>query len=246
MKIADRIHLVGSGQLGFGLTDDFDCHVYLVDGGTEYALIDAGGGRDPSSILAQIAADGLDVDRVRKLLLTHAHADHAAGAAALRTRLGLEVLASPTAARYVRDGDERAISLDEARKAGVYPSEFVFQPSPVDAELVDGARVQVGDLTLEALETPGHASGHLSFVMRQGGLTSVFCGDCLFFGGKIMLQATWDCSVADSIHSVERLATFPIDGLYPGHLMFAVRHGKRHVDRAMQSIANLVPPPQLL
>jgi hydroxyacylglutathione hydrolase len=246
MKIADRIHLVGSGQLGFGLTDDYDCHVYLVDGGTEYALIDAGGGRDPGSILAQIASDGVDLGRVRKLLLTHAHADHAAGAAALRERLGLEVLASPTAARYVRDGDERAISLDEARKAGVYPADFVFRPCPVDAELADGARIQVGDLTLEALDTPGDASGHLSFLLRQGDNTSVFCGDCLFYGGKILLQAIWDCSVAESIHSVERLATFKIDGLYPGHLMFAVHHGNRQVDRAMQSIANLVPPPQLL
>src|SRR5262247_3518580 len=112
MKIADRIHLVGSGQLGFSLTDDFDCHVYLLDGGSECALIDAGGGRDLNAILAQIEADGLDPRQVRKLLLTHAHADHAAGGAGLRERLDLDVLASPTAARYVREGDERAISLD--------------------------------------------------------------------------------------------------------------------------------------
>ena len=46
MKIAPGIHIVGSGRQGFGLTDDYDCHVYLVDGGDEYALIDAGGGRD--------------------------------------------------------------------------------------------------------------------------------------------------------------------------------------------------------
>src|SRR5215471_5549245 len=117
MKIAERIHLVGSGQLGFSLTDDFDCHVYLLDGGDEYALIDAGGGREPDEILARIEADGLDLRRVRKVLLTHAHADHAAGAAALRERLALEVLASPTVAGYVREGDERAISLDVARRA---------------------------------------------------------------------------------------------------------------------------------
>jgi glyoxylase-like metal-dependent hydrolase (beta-lactamase superfamily II) len=245
MKIADRIHLVGSGQLGFSLTDDYDCHVYLIDGGSEYALIDAGGGRDPDGILRHIIADGLDVSRVRKLLLTHAHADHAAGAAGLRERLGLQVLASPTAARYIRDGDERAISLGEARRAGVYPEDFVFRACPIDVELNEGDRVPVGDLSLEVLDTPGHATGHIAFILRQGALTSVFCGDSLFYGGRILLQATWDCSVTDSIRSVERLATLPIDGLYPGHLMFAVRHGKRQVDRAMQSIASLIPPPQL-
>lgn len=245
MKIAERIHLVGSGQLGFGLTDDFDCHVYLLDGGDEYALIDAGGGRDPAGILGQIEADGLDLRRVCKLLLTHAHSDHAAGAAALRERLGLEVMASPVAARYVREGDERAVSLDVARRAGTYPSDFVFPPCPVDGEIADGARIRIGDLTIEALETPGHASGHLSYVLRRDGRTSVFCGDAVFFGGKILLQNTWDCSVQESIRSVERLAALSIDGLFPGHLTFALRHGRRQVEKAMQSITSLLPPPQL-
>jgi|SRR5919204_459980 glyoxylase-like metal-dependent hydrolase (beta-lactamase superfamily II) len=245
MKIADRIHLVGSGQQGFSLTDDYDCHVYLLDGGEEYALIDAGGGRDVAGILGQIEADGLDPARVRSLLLTHGHGDHAAGAAGLREKLGLRVLASPTVARFVREGDERGVSLDVARKAGSYPPDFVFPPCPVDGELNEGATVRVGDLALEVIETPGHASGQLSFVLRRNGLTSVFCGDALFFGGKILLLHTWDCSVQEAIRSVERLAALSVDGLFPGHLTFALRHGRRHADRAMQSIADLLPPPQL-
>ena len=245
MKIADRIHVVGSGQVGFGLTDDYDCHVYLLDGGAEYALIDAGGGRDVEGIVARIRGDGLDPARVRTLLLTHAHADHAAGAAGLRQRLGLRVLASPPVARIVRDGDERAASLDVARRAGGYPPDFVLPPCPADAELTEGATVRVGDLTVEAVETPGHAAGHLSYVLRHGGTTSVFCGDAFFFGGRILLQHTWDCSVQESIRSVERLAALDLDGLYPGHLTFTVRHGRRQVQKALQSIAQLLPPPQL-
>jgi hydroxyacylglutathione hydrolase len=245
VKIADRIHIVASGRLGFGLTDDFDCHVYLVDGGSEYALIDAGGGRDIDGIVDQITSDGLDPARVRQLLLTHGHADHAAGAAELRRRFGLRVLASPTVARYVREGDEHAVSLDVARQAGGYPPEFRFPPCPVDAELDDGAEINVGDLTLTVLNTPGHASGHVAYVLRQGDRVSVFCGDAVFFGGTILLQHTWDCSLQESISSVERLAALSVDGLFPGHLTFAVRHGRRQVERAMQSIASLLPPAQM-
>ncbi len=244
MKIAEQVHLIGSGQLDFSLTDDFDCHVYPLDDGDEYALIDAGGGRDPDGIIAQIQADGLDPRRVRKLLLTHAHADHAAGSAVLRDRLGMEILASPTVARYVRDGDERAVSLDVARRAGAYPADFIFPPCPVDTEIAERGRVRFGELTLEVIETPGHASGHLSFVLRRNGLTSVVSGDVVFFGGKILLQATWDCSVQESVRSVERLAELSVDGLFPGHLTFALRHGRRRVEKAMQTISALLPPAQ--
>ena len=66
MKLADRLYLVGSGD--FGLTDDYDCHVYLLDGDTEAALIDAGGGRDVGAILDNIRRDGIPLARVRYLL----------------------------------------------------------------------------------------------------------------------------------------------------------------------------------
>ena len=64
MQILPRIHLVGSGASGFDLTDAIDSHVYLVDGNHSWALIDAGGGRDPQFILANIAASGVDTVRM--------------------------------------------------------------------------------------------------------------------------------------------------------------------------------------
>jgi glyoxylase-like metal-dependent hydrolase (beta-lactamase superfamily II) len=245
MKITEGIHLVGSGQMGFGLTDDYDCHVYLLDGGAECVLIDAGGGRDPGAIVRLIEADGLSPERVRCLLLTHAHADHAAGAAGLRERLGVRVLASPETAAIVSRGDARGASLEAAKAAGGYPADFAYPACPVDGELADGATVRAGEIEVEAVATPGHAAGHLSYVLRRGGRTSVFSGDALFFGGRILLQHTRDCSVEDSIRSVERLAALSVDGLYPGHLTFAVNHGRRQVDKAMEYVARLLPPPQL-
>src|SRR5215203_5760342 len=163
MKIADRIHIVGSGRQGFALTDAYDCHIYLIDGGGEYALIDAGGGRDLPGVIAQIEADGLDPAAVRQVLLTHAHADHAAGAAGLRARLGLRVLASSEVAGWVSAGDAAAASLDAARRAGVYPEDFAYPPCPADGTLADGDVVPVGDLRIEVVATPGHAAGHLAF-----------------------------------------------------------------------------------
>lgn len=104
--------------------------------------------------------------------------------------------------------------------------------------------VRVGDLTPEVLETPGHASGHVTYVLRHAGIVSAFCGDALFWGGKILLQHTWDCSLQESIASVEKLAALSPDALYPGHVSFVLKDARRQIDRAMESIAGLLPPPQ--
>lgn len=245
MKIAPGIHIVGSGKAGFNLTDDYDCHVYLLDGGAEYALIDAGGGRDPEAIVRVIEGDGIDPRRVTRLLITHAHADHAAGAAGLRERLGVRVAASAEVAHILAAGDARAASLEAAKRAGGYPPDVTYPACPVETTLRDGDTIRLGELEIEAVATPGHAAGHLSYVLRRGGKTSLFSGDAFFFGGRILLQDTWDCSVHDSIRTVERLHALSIDGLYPGHLTFAVNNGRREVAKAMEYVARLVPPPQL-
>lgn len=245
MRITDWLYIVASGQAGFRMTDDYDCHVYLLDGGDSYALIDAGGGRMTSEIVANIAQEGLDPNRVSMLFVTHAHVDHSGGAAGLREQLGLRVAASSEVAPWLRTGDEQASSLDVARDGGVYPPDFVFSPCPVDEQLADSDTIQVGDLTIQALATPGHAAGHLSYIVYRSGVVSAFTGDALFAGGSILLQNIWDCSLHDSIRSVERLAALSVDGLYPGHAAFSVRNGHREVDKAMKLINRRAAPPQL-
>ena len=66
MKLTEGIHLVGSGSLGFDLTDNFDCHVYLLDGGDELALVDTGAGLGAEAILDNVRRDGLDPARIHR------------------------------------------------------------------------------------------------------------------------------------------------------------------------------------
>src|SRR5690606_164054 len=88
MRLHPRIYLVGSAE--FGLSDSWDCHVYVVDGGSELALIDAGGGRPASLEMMRqnMRDDGLDPTRIRSIILTHSHTDHARGAAQWRAEVG--------------------------------------------------------------------------------------------------------------------------------------------------------------
>src|SRR5690349_9576805 len=87
MRLHPRVYLVGSGEMG--LSDSWDCHIYVVDGGSELAMIDAGGGRPASyeMIRRNMLADGIDPQRIRHIILTHWHTDHARGAAGWRSEL---------------------------------------------------------------------------------------------------------------------------------------------------------------
>ena len=247
MRLTSRVHLVVSGSGGFDLTDPFDCHVYLVDGGDEAALVDAGIGRATDAVLANVAAAGVAPEAVRHLLLTHVHPDHAGGAASLRERLpSLRVMASPPVARWVRAGDEAAMSLEIGKLAEFYPEDFRFPSCAVDAELSDGDRVQVGDLELRALDTPGHAAGHLAFLAKVDGPTALFAGDLVFFGGRVSLEHTWDCNIQALAASMERLAGAGVDALLPGHHAVSVRDGQRHVDRANRLFGRGFVPPSVV
>jgi hydroxyacylglutathione hydrolase len=244
VQLADRIHLVGSGAYGFDLTDPYDCHVYLVDGGSELALIDVGAGMGAERIVENIRSAGFDPERVGSILCTHAHGDHAGGAARMRELLrGASVSIARDVAAFVRTGDETAASIGSAKAAGIYPADYALRPCPVDRELAEGDIVSVGDLRLECLETPGHADGHLAFLLVQDGRRSLFSGDLVFHGGTVLLQNTHDCRVDRLCSSLRKLRGIGVDALFPGHFGFSLQGGQRHIERANLVLDELLIPP---
>lgn len=145
----------------------------------------------------------------------------------------------------MREGDERAISLDRARGPGGYPEDYVFAACPVADELREGERLTVGRLAIEVIETPGHCGGHLSFALHRPGGIDLFSGDAVFARRRILLQYVWDCSVVDSCESVKRLTALRPDGLFPGHGEVSIERGWTHLYSAWESIEGMLSPPQL-
>jgi hydroxyacylglutathione hydrolase len=246
MRLTDHVYLVGGGSLGFGLSDDYDCNVYLLDGGEEMALIDAGAGMGMEAIVERIRFDGLDPQRLRHLLLTHAHADHAGGSAFWRESFGLEVSASSAAGDYIAAGDESRISLDIAKRGGFYPANYRFRACDIARVLSEGDCLAVGALSLRVLETSGHCSGMLSFLVEDAGRRILFSGDTIFHGGKILISNLWDCDVPQYAASIRKLAGVEVDALLPGHLAIALTGGANHIRRAADALDRMTMPPNII
>jgi hydroxyacylglutathione hydrolase len=249
VRITDEVYLVGGGVANaFGLSDDPDCHVYLVDGGNELALIDCGmaSGNSMERILGNVAADALEPEKIRKIIVTHYHMDHAGGAAHFRQRLGVEVVAPADAAPALRTGDERAVALDVAKAAGFYAADYRFEPVEVGQEVREGDRIPVGGLELEVFETPGHCDGHVSLLLRGRERRYLFAGDAVFSGGRVVLQNIHDCSIQKSAESIAKLARLEFDALLPGHAAICLDGGMRHVAIANRACQSLFVPKNLV
>jgi glyoxylase-like metal-dependent hydrolase (beta-lactamase superfamily II) len=248
MKLTQEAHIVGSGRFGFGISGMLDCHVYLINGGSEMALIDCGLGMpgDFDKILQNIRDDGLDPRRIRQIILTHYHADHMGAAREAQQKLDAEVIASTVAAPAIRAGDEQATAIDVAKAAGFYPADYRLPPCPVHRTVNEGDLIRVGELTLQTWETPGHADGHLSFWMQGSDRAYLIGADLVFWGGRILLQNIHDCRIGDYARSMAKAAKLEFDALLPGHQQLSLFGGKAHVESAAAAFRELGVPPNLI
>lgn len=242
-RIMDTVWAVG-GASGPERTSQYDGTQYLIWDGDAGVLIDVGTGMGADAWLANIR----EVCGDRPLfgaLVTHYHADHAGGARAA-IAAGIDVYASGLTARALAAADEQVTQLDTARHAGVYPRDYRLAAAEDVRVLPDGARLEIGSLSVTALAAPGHCDGHLVFLADRGETRALFSGDVLFAGGRVGMQAIPDCRLDLYADTVRGLAELDVDALLPGHGDPVVSGAAGDIAGAADSFRRLIPPPNHL
>jgi len=141
-------------------------------------LVDAGvKGMAPKRIAAGLAALGRQPSDVRRILLTHAHSDHAGGVARVQKLTGGGIETHDDEARWVRDGRPPPPNRQTAlgRVANLLPARL--ERAEVVATFGDNQLLDVAG-GLRVLHTPGHTMGHCSFLHEPSGV--LITGDSLF------------------------------------------------------------------
>ncbi len=149
-RIADNLYYVGSQDLA----------AYLVTTPQGDILLNANYTSSPPQIRSSVEKLGFHWRDVKILLVSHAHVDHAGGAA--------EILRETGAKLEVMDGDvdvmESGGGTDFA--FGGPDKALQFPPAHVSRVLHDGDEVTLGGVTLTARRTPGHTKGTTTWTTR--------------------------------------------------------------------------------
>jgi hydroxyacylglutathione hydrolase len=127
---------------------------------------------DPSwngrSIVATAETDGWEITHI---LLTHSHFDHVGGLEEVKALTGAPI--------YIHA--EAVEMLNNTTMSAAFFGLRVSPPPSPDEYLSDGQEIQLGELLIQVMYTPGHAPGHVSFYLPDYRI--VFDGDVLFQDG---------------------------------------------------------------
>ena len=139
-------------------------------------LVDAGWRNGPSQVLSALHGLGRAPQDVTRIVLTHAHLDHAGGLAGTQAATGASVAAHDRDALFLREG--RPPRSDVSRWQGRLMDRLPFRGFPkveVADTFMDGVVLDGG---LRVVHTPGHSPGHCSFLHEPSGV--LITGDALF------------------------------------------------------------------
>lgn len=240
MKIAESLYLVGSEQ--FGLSHPLDCNCYLLDSGGTRVLIDTGLGLGVEDILQNVSDLGFAPDSIRHVIVTHSHIGHWGGADEIRRRTAACVWAPAGAENGMQDIDtDRAIRINY--EFGRYPAGFVARPCCPDKLFSDGQEMDLDGVRLRAIRTGGHTPDSTCLLLQMQNRRALFTGDFLFYGGRLGLTNLEGCSLEEYRSNIHKIAAVHTDALFPGHGVFVLRRGNKHIQRAVRKLGDLVMPP---
>ena len=182
-------------------------NTYIIGEGNQFVVIDPG--PDDKEHIERIAA--IVGPHLTHILCTHSHPDHHPGAKRLQALCTANntamapIMGLPMPYAYKQNNGKQRDTQYET------PNNWHFDP---DVVLHDGQCVRVGDSTLRAIHTPGHASNHLCFLLEEDQL--LFSGDHILNGVTPIINPP-DGDMQAYLDSLNHLASFDFDFIFPAH-----------------------------
>jgi glyoxylase-like metal-dependent hydrolase (beta-lactamase superfamily II) len=157
---------------------DFLNSFIITEADGSVTLVDCGLKGGPKKVVRALEDLGRHPADVQRIVLTHAHSDHAGGAAQLIRATGV-----PGADAHEDDHPFLGAGMAPPVNAGPTAGRILnrlqdsnFEPVPLARALADGEMLDIAGGT-QVVHTPGHTPGHISLLMPDKGI--LITGDCI-------------------------------------------------------------------
>ena len=199
----------------------------LADDDGSLTLVDAGLKRADKKVLAALAGLGRAPQDVQRIVVTHAHQDHAGGLAAVQRATGGTVHAHDRDAVYLQRG--KPPQLDMTRLSGrvMNRTRGGFPKTEVDETFQDGELLPIGG-GLRVVHTPGHSPGHVSLLHEPTAV--LITGDAIFNVRGLRYSPALFCTdIPLSRQTADRLGELDYE-------VVAFTHGEHISDGAREAV----------
>jgi glyoxylase-like metal-dependent hydrolase (beta-lactamase superfamily II) len=177
----------------------------LIEAPDGLILIEAHAGLSFESEWAAIKAVGLDPMRVKYVLATHEHGDHAPGASLWRVVTGARFVCSEEMAYTL----QHHVPLNTGY--GFHP------PVPTDVKVTEDTDLDLVGQKVRALRIPGHTYGSMAWLFEKGGKSYLAFGDLVMPRGVLGYSGSINFSASDVLKSLRKLQELRPDVVLPGH-----------------------------
>jgi len=184
-------------------------------------LVDTGYKGNLGKIFRMIAQSGMDPYKIKQLILTHCHPDHAGSAAVLKRMLDIPVFAHVEEVPLLTQGisgrfpQQRTPGLMNwmVYNAFIKHADKTNEPLQVEEAVVDNDVLPIMG-GVQVIHTPGHSAGHIALLLQAERL--LIAGDsCANMGGLGLSTVYEDRKLG--IASIRKTALLPFDKAVFGH-----------------------------
>jgi glyoxylase-like metal-dependent hydrolase (beta-lactamase superfamily II) len=213
-RIGERLWYLGREEAG----------VYLLEGDAVSLIINGGMSYLAPVVQNQLATFGIDEKKMKKLLILHSHFDHVGLVPFFQRRdPDLQVYASARAWQILQtpkaietiNASGRLVAQRKGVSAWLEGFDLEWRPEGEGRVVSEGAQIDLGGLTVQILETPGHSSCSISAYVPE--MKVLFPSDGGGIPYKGMMLPSGNSNFTQYQHSLEKLKSLEVDMFCADH-----------------------------